>query len=55
MLTAGDIYGVVFENGLFKEHRVMVPPKATGRVVWLAEAGNYTIEDKLLTLEYDGK
>jgi len=33
----------------------MVPPKAKGRVKSLALSGNYTIDDKILTLEYDGK
>jgi vacuolar-type H+-ATPase catalytic subunit A/Vma1 len=55
MLTAGDIYGTVFENNLFSEHKIMVPPRAKGRVTRIAERGNYTIDDKILTLEYDGK
>jgi vacuolar-type H+-ATPase catalytic subunit A/Vma1 len=55
MLTSGDIYGIVFENNLFNEHKIMVPPKAKGRVTRIAEKGNYTIDDKILTLEYDGK
>lgn len=45
MLSAGDIYGVVYENGLFQEHKIMVPPKSKGgRVKYIAPAGNYTIE-----------
>lgn len=55
MLTAGDIYGIVFENNLFSEHKVMVPPKVKGRVTYIAPAGSYTIDDNILTLEYDGK
>jgi len=55
MLSGGDIYGMVYENGLFPEHKIMVPPKAKGRVKYIAERGDYTINDKVLTLEYDGK
>jgi len=55
MLSAGDIYGMVYENGLFPEHKIMVPPKAKGRVTFIAERGDHTINSKILTLEYDGK
>lgn len=55
MLTSGDIFATVYENGLFPEHKIMVPPKAKGRVVKVAVAGDYTINDKVITLEYDGK
>eukprot|EP01057_Protomagalhaensia_wolfi_P004115 Protomagalhaensia_wolfi_Nauph_80__4114@NODE_417_length_2559_cov_73_864286_g313_i0_p1_GENE_NODE_417_length_2559_cov_73_864286_g313_i0NODE_417_length_2559_cov_73_864286_g313_i0_p1_ORF_typecomplete_len612_score131_23ATPsynt_ab/PF00006_25/7_8e97ATPsynt_ab_Xtn/PF16886_5/1_6e43ATPsynt_ab_N/PF02874_23/6_7e13ATPsynt_ab_N/PF02874_23/1_5e04RNase_J_C/PF17770_1/3_8e02RNase_J_C/PF17770_1/5_7_NODE_417_length_2559_cov_73_864286_g313_i06062441 len=55
VLSGGDIYGVIFENFLFKEHRCMVPPKVQGRATWIAPPGNYTIEDKLLTLDFNGK
>jgi len=51
MLTGGDIYGIVRENGLFREHRVMVPPKMQGRVTFLAGAGNYKVTDDLMVLE----
>jgi len=51
MLTGGDIFGVVRENGLFREHRIMVPPKAAGRVTFLATAGNYKVLDDILVLE----
>jgi V-type H+-transporting ATPase subunit A len=51
MLTGGDIFGIVRENGLFREHRVMVPPKKSGRVTFLAGAGNYKVIDDLMVLE----
>lgn len=54
LVTGGDVIGVVFENPLFKEHRVMVPPKAQGRVSWLTPAGMYTMTDKIFELEDDG-
>lgn len=55
LVTGGDIIGTVFENNLFDEHRILVPPKAKGRITYIAEDDNYTIVDKILELEYDGK
>ena len=51
MVTGGDIFGIVRENGLFKEHRLMVPPRAAGRVSFIAGPGNYKLLDDLLVLE----
>ena len=55
LVTGGDIIGTVFENNLFDEHRILVPPKAKGRITYIAEDDNYTIVDKILELEYDGR
>ena len=53
-LAPGDIYGVVHENSLL-DHRLMVPPNASGGVVtYLAPPGNYSIEEKVLELEVPG-
>jgi V-type H+-transporting ATPase subunit A len=27
MVSGGDIYGAVFENNLFDEHKIMLPPR----------------------------
>ncbi|GKT28402.1 V-type proton ATPase catalytic subunit A [Aduncisulcus paluster] len=54
LLTGGDIFGVVPENSL-TDHSIMVPPNAAGTVKYIAEAGNYTIDDTVLELEYAGK
>lgn len=51
MTTGGDIFGIVKENGLFREHRVMVPPKAAGRVTFLAGPGAYKVLDDLMVME----
>lgn len=32
LLTGGDVIGTVFENDLFNEHRIMMPPKVYGRI-----------------------
>ncbi|XP_064650469.1 V-type proton ATPase catalytic subunit A [Lineus longissimus] len=53
-ITGGDIYGAVHENTLIK-HRLMLPPKCKGTVTFIAEPGNYTIEDVVLETEFDGE
>lgn len=55
MVVGGDIIGSCFENNLFDEHRIMVPPRAKGKITFLAPDGEYTITDKVLELEYEGK
>ncbi|KAK1444414.1 V-type ATP synthase catalytic alpha chain [Babesia gibsoni] len=52
MVTGGDIFGSVLENEIFKQHHIMVPPHVSGKVTFVAPAGDYTIEEKLLELEY---
>lgn len=55
ILTGGDIFGTVFENNLFKEHRVMVPPKSQGKVKSIAVAGMYTVNEPVIELELHGQ
>lgn len=55
MLVGGDIIGMVRENDLFSEHKILLPPKAKGRVVQQQPEGNYTIVDELIELEHEGK
>jgi V-type H+-transporting ATPase subunit A len=52
-ITGGDIYGIVQENTLM-EHRVMLPPAARGNVTYIAPAGQYSIEDKVIEIEFGG-
>lgn len=52
-LTGGDIYAEVQENSLLT-HRIMVQPNARGNVTWIAPAGEYSLEDKVLELEFGG-
>lgn len=54
VITGGDIYGFVKENSLIT-HRLMLHPRAKGRVTYVAPAGNYTIEDVVLETEYEDK
>lgn len=51
IVTGGDIIGNIRENGLFREHRVMVPPKVSGRVSKVLPAGQYVIETAVLEVE----
>ncbi|CAG5088142.1 Oidioi.mRNA.OKI2018_I69.PAR.g11747.t1.cds [Oikopleura dioica] len=53
-LTGGDIYAVVKENSLI-EHRLMVEPKAKGEVTFIAPAGNYTNDETVLKLSFNGE
>ena len=52
-LTGGDIYADVQENSLLS-HRIMAPPNARGTIKYIAPAGEYGLEDKVLELEFGG-
>jgi len=54
LVTGGDIVGVIRENGLFREHFVMVPPNISGRVKGQKPAGDYTVETNVLDIEVTG-
>ncbi|ODV93842.1 hypothetical protein PACTADRAFT_35593 [Pachysolen tannophilus NRRL Y-2460] len=54
-ITGGDIFGSIFENSLLDDHKILLPPRARGTITSIAEAGSYTIEDKILEVEFDGK
>jgi len=53
-ITGGDIFGTVFENTLITQS-IMLPPKARGTVTYVAPQGNYTVEDTVLEVDFDGK
>jgi len=51
VLQEGAILGVVQETPLI-EHRIMLPPTTmSGRLTWIAPAGEYTIEEPIAHLE----
>ncbi|TFG38198.1 MAG: V-type ATP synthase subunit A, partial [Syntrophobacterales bacterium] len=52
-VNEGDIIGSVPETGLI-EHRIMVPIGVQGKVLEISE-GDFTIEDTIAMLEYDGQ
>ena len=53
-ITGGDIFGTIFENSLLDDHKILLPPRARGTVTWIAPAGEYTVDEKILELEFDG-
>lgn len=55
MVSGGDILGSVYENSLFKDHRVMVPPGMTGRLEYICPEGPHTIDDEIATVDVNGK
>jgi V-type H+-transporting ATPase subunit A len=52
-ITGGDIYGIVKENTLM-DHKVMLPPGARGTITYLAPPGEYTVEDEVIEVEFQG-
>merc|ERR1712226_78645 len=55
LVTGGDIVGRIYENGLFRDHWVMVPPNVSGRVKKVLPAGKYNIETAVVEVEEAGK
>lgn len=53
-VTGGDIYGLVYENILIN-HKLMLPPRAKGKVTYVAEPGMYDCSDIVLETEFDGE
>ena len=43
LITGGDVLGTTYENDLFAEHRIMVPPNVYGKIIEVAPPGNYTV------------
>ena len=54
-VSGGDVIGWCFENNLFDEHRIILPPKAKGRLTYLAEEEETTVRAKICEVEYNGK
>ena len=54
-ITGGDIFGSVPENSLLNDHKILLPPRAKGTIKWIAEQGSYTVDEKVIEVEFDGK
>jgi V-type H+-transporting ATPase subunit A len=54
-VTGGDILGTCFENSIFDEHRILVPPRIKGKLIELVPEGNYNIGETIAVIEYEGK
>lgn len=55
LVTGGDVLGSVYENTLFKNHKIMVPPKSQGRIKYLAPSGQYNVVQTIAEIEAHGK
>jgi V-type H+-transporting ATPase subunit A len=55
MVTGGDVIGHCFENNLFSEHRILVPPRMKGRITSIVPEGKYDVVTPLVEIELDGK
>jgi len=55
LITGGDVLGTTYENDLFNEHRIMVPPKLYGRVVEIMPKGTYTVSQPVAVVEFEDK
>jgi len=51
VIAPGDMVGSIWESGLFKEHKVMVQPGVAGKVISLAPAGKYKVEQVVAVIE----
>lgn len=54
-ISGGDVWGTVFENSFLASHKILFPPRARGTITKIASKGEYTVVDKLLEVEFDGK
>ncbi|CDI84068.1 vacuolar ATP synthase catalytic subunit A, putative [Eimeria acervulina] len=55
IITGGDVLGAVFENNLFKNHKILVPPKQKGRITYIAPPGEYNITETIAEVEFQGE
>ncbi|CRK49127.1 hypothetical protein BN1723_017003, partial [Verticillium longisporum] len=54
-ISGGDVWGTVFENSFISTHRILFPPRARGTITKIAGKGSYTVDEKILEVEFDGK
>lgn len=54
-ITGGDCFGTVYENSLLNVHRILLPPRARGTITKMPKKGSYTVDQKILELEFEGK
>ena len=55
LISGGDVIGIVHENDLFAEHRILLPPKAKGRIIEIQPEGNYTVDAPVIELDDNGE
>ncbi|EFC38853.1 predicted protein [Naegleria gruberi] len=52
-ITGGDIFGEVEEND-FINHKILLPPGAMGEITYIASPGNYTLNDAVIEVDFNG-
>ena len=50
-ITGGDTLGIVYENSLFKTHRIMAEPYVDGKITSVQPSGNYNVTQPVVTYE----
>ncbi|MFW6110896.1 MAG: V-type ATP synthase subunit A [Thermoproteota archaeon] len=53
VVEQGDVLGTVKENELIN-HKIMVPPHLNGKILDIAEEGEYTIEEEIARIKEEG-
>lgn len=54
-LSGGDVWGTVYENSFITTHKILFPPRSRGTITKIASKGSYTVDEKILEVEFDGK
>lgn len=54
-IAGGDVWGTVYENSFINVHKILLPPRARGTITKIASKGSYTVDEKILEVEFDGK
>jgi len=55
LVSAGDVIGIVAENGLFKRHCIMIPPDVNGKVKSVVGGGSYRVDKVVMEVEEGSK
>lgn len=53
-ISGGDLWGTVYENSFIKVHKILLPPRARGTITKIADKGEYTVDEKILEVEFNG-
>eukprot|EP01121_Diplochlamys_sp_Union-15-3_P017266 TRINITY_DN6043_c0_g1_i2.p1 TRINITY_DN6043_c0_g1~~TRINITY_DN6043_c0_g1_i2.p1 ORF type:complete len:617 (-),score=135.74 TRINITY_DN6043_c0_g1_i2:58-1719(-) len=53
-VSGGDVIGIIEENELVT-HRIILPPKAMGRISYIAPSGKYNVTQTLMTVDFVGQ
>ncbi|KAG8159219.1 hypothetical protein KVR01_010880 [Diaporthe batatas] len=54
-IAGGDIWGIVNENSFISKHKIIFPPRGRGTITKIVSKGEYTVDEKILEVEFDGK